>query len=143
MKLKELPKIKSRESSEGQVYPKAAQAFSMEYDHNPIYPGYIMGKLVLPPKGIKLEENVGSCAQTFTIVAGQPNSIELALGDPRNKKPEKMNPVTAQRFLLYPGDVFRVPPGNLYRLQNHSTRIDCEMTWTIIRPTHGDQMDAT
>jgi centromere protein C len=143
LKLKELPPLKSRESSDGKVGAKAAHAFNIAYEHNPVYPGYIMGKLHLPRKGVKVAENVGSCAQTFTILKGQRNSIEVAFADPRNMHSEKMNPVTAHRFLLEPGDVFRVPPGNTYRLQNHSKLLDCDMTWTIIRPTHAEQMEGT
>lgn len=125
---------RSRKSSEGTVVGKAAQAFYVNYKNNPIYPGYIMGKLLLPKRGIKDAECVGSCAQTFTVVSGQPNSLELAFADPDSDN-GKMNLSTAQRFLLDPGDVFRIPPGNCYRLQNHSKTTECVMTWTIIRPT--------
>lgn len=142
MKYRELPRSAQRKKSEGPVVGKAAQAFYVSYDYNPIYPGYIMGKLVLPPKGIKDAECVGSCAQTFTILTGQPNSIELVFADP-NIDDGKMKLPTAQHFLLDPGDVFRVPPGNSYRLQNHSKTHECIMSWTIIRPTHPEDMEET
>lgn len=124
---------KSRKSSEGKVVGKAAQAFYVSNKNNPVYPGYIMGKLLLPKNGIKDAESVGSCAQTFTVLSGQPNSLELAFADPDSDN-GKMNLETARRFLLGPGDVFRIPPGNCYRLQNHSKLKECIMTWTIIRP---------
>lgn len=105
-----------------------------------------MGKLILPVNGVKDAENVGSCAQTFTILQGQPNSIEIAYGNPNTGSsdddgPTMMDPKTAQRFLLDPGDVFRVPPGNSYRIQNHSKKNECIMSWTIIRPTHPEYLE--
>jgi centromere protein C len=99
-----------------------------------MYPGYIMGKLLLPAHGIKDAESVGSCAQTFTVISGQPDALELAFADPDNGDGGRMNASTARRFVLSPGDVFRIPPGNCYRLQNHSKTMECVMSWTIIRP---------
>lgn len=139
MKFRELPRSKLRKKSDVSEVGKAAQAFYVSYDYNPVYPGYIMGKLILPPKGIKDAECVGSCAQTFTILAGQPNSIELAYADPNDDG--KMDLDNAQRFLLDPGDVFRIPPGNSYYLQNHSKTDECILSWTIIRPTHPEDME--
>ena len=45
---------------------------------------------------------------------------------------------TAQRFLLSPGDMFCVPAGNMYRIENHSKTHECKLFWTIIRPAPGD-----
>jgi centromere protein C len=142
MKYKSLPKSKVRTKPEGNTPGMAAQAFYVSYDYNPVYPGYIMGKLILPPKGMKDAECVGSCAQTFTILSGQPNSVEVAFADP-NENVGKSNLRNAQRFLLDVGDVFRIPPGNSYQLQNHSKTHECTMSWTIIRPTHPEDMDET
>lgn len=128
-----LPPSKSRKKSEGKVTGRAAQAFNVLSNDDDNYVGYIMGNLLLPPNGIKDSESVGPCAQTFTVCVCQPKSLEVAYGDPDNTGNE-LDPETAQRFLLGPGDMFRVPPGNAYRLQNHSTGTDCLLTWTIIRP---------
>jgi len=35
---------------------------------------------------------------------------------------------------LNEGDMFRVPPGNCYHLENHSEETECVLAWTIIRP---------
>jgi len=129
----ELPLSKKRKKTEGKVTGRAAQAFNVSSSDDDNYVGYIMGNLVLPPRGIKDSESVGPCAQTFTVCSCQPKALEVAYGDPDNTNNE-LDPETAQRFLLSSGDMFRVPPGNSYRLENHSTGTDCLLTWTIIRP---------
>jgi centromere protein C len=126
-----LPTKKKRQKGESKVGAYASQAFNVDTAH-PFYPGYIMGHLALPPKGIKDAESVGSCAQTFTVVSGQPKALEVAFSDPSSPRGE-MDPKNAQRFLLSPGDMFRVPPGNCYRVENHSDDIECLLSWTIIR----------
>jgi centromere protein C len=130
-----LPVAKSRKKSQGKVVAKAAQAFQMSYEDNPVYPGYIVGHLVLPPRGIKDAESVGLCAQIFTVIKCQPGSLELAYGDPDRDEDTTENWVAAEdgHFLLSPGDAFLVPPGNTYRLQNHSKTTDCTASWVIIR----------
>ena len=135
MEARKLPLSKSRSKSEGKVVGKAAQAFNVPNGPKPVYVGYITGNLTLPPKGIKDAESVGSCSQVFTVVRCQPGAMEVAYSDPEDDNEEAtFNPETAQRFLLKPGDLFRVPPGNSYRLCNHSKTVDCFLTWTIIRP---------
>jgi centromere protein C len=81
---------------------------------------------------MKDSESVGPCAQTFTVVRNQPQSLEVAYGDPATMDGE-LDPATAQRFLLSSGDMFRIPPGNCYRLMNYSKDTECYLTWTIIR----------
>jgi centromere protein C len=132
---RQLPITAQRMKGESKLTGTASQAFNVSTDANPFYPGYIMGNLTLPPKGIKDAESVGSCAQTFTVVFGQRKALEVAFGDPDNED-GALDPETAQRFLLSPGDVFRVPPGNCYRIQNHSKTQECFLTWTIIRANH-------
>ncbi len=133
MEAAELPLIAKRTDEEGNVVGKAAQAFNVPSDENDNYVGYIMGNLLLPPRGIKDAESVGPCSQTFTVVTGQKKAIEVAFADPDGPEGMLEND-SAQRFLLGPGDLFRVPPGNTYRLQNHSRTKSCLLTWTIIRP---------
>lgn len=129
----DLPLSKQRDESDGFVVGKAAQAFNIPNDDNDNYVGYIMGNLRLPPKAIKDAESVGPCSQTFTVCGCQPKALEIAYGDP--DLPEGiLDPDSAQRFYLSPGDMFRVPPGNCYRLQNRSKTKDAFLTWTIIRP---------
>jgi centromere protein C len=128
----QLPITAQRAKGESKLTGTAAQAFNVSTDANPLSPGYIMGNLTLPPKGIKDAESVGSCAQTFTVVFGQDKALEVAFGHPDDED-GTLDPETAQRFCLSPGDVFRVPPGNCYRIQNHSKKQECFLTWTIIR----------
>jgi centromere protein C len=139
-KFKDLPVARTRKGHEGSVTGKAAHAFYVSNKKSSTYPGYIMGKLLLPKRGIKDTEAVGACAQTFTVISCQPNSLELAYSDPTSSSSNKrMNLSTSTtgvtRFLLGPGDVFCIPPGNSYRLQNHSKSKECMLSWTIIRPT--------
>jgi centromere protein C len=129
----QLPLPASRKKSEGRVVGKASQAFNVPTDDDDMYVGYIMGSLVLPPSGIKDAESSGSCSLSFTLCHAQPKSVEVAFGDP-NEGEGELNLKTAQRFLLGPGDMFRVLPGNCYRLQNHSKTTECLVSWTIIRP---------
>jgi centromere protein C len=131
-KANDLPMSRSRQKSEGKVVGKAAQSFNMSNEENPAFPGYIAGSLLLPPKGIKDAESVGLCAQIFTVVKGQSKAIEIAYGDPENES-ATWNPDAADRFLLSAGDSFLVPPGNTYRLQNHSKTSESLLTWVIIR----------
>eukprot|EP00934_Nitzschia_sp_Nitz4_P005172 Nitzschia sp. Nitz4//scaffold119_size111653//49359//51229//NITZ4_004190-RA/size111653-processed-gene-0.34-mRNA-1//-1//CDS//3329533836//5162//frame0 len=133
MQSTELPLSDSRGRDESEVVGSAAQAFNIPNDETGIYVGYIVGNLNLPPEGIKDAESVGPCAQTFTVCTGQPGALEVAFSDPES--PEGVfEPKSASRFLLGPGDLFRVPPGNTYRLENHSKTSPCLLTWTIIRP---------
>jgi centromere protein C len=129
----DLPLPATRKKSEGKVVGKASQAFNVPTDEDDLYVGYIMGSLQLPPTGIKDPESSGACSLSFTVCQAQPKSVEVAFGDPSEQDGE-LNPKTAQRFLLGPGDMFRVLPGNCYRLENHSKTTDCLLSWTIIRP---------
>ena len=120
-----------RKKNESKVVGKGSQAFNVSPEGNQ-YPGYIMGHLDFLPRAIKDAESVGACAQTFTVVTGQRKALEVAYSDPDANNGE-FDPKTATRFLLSPGDMFRVPPGNCYRLENHSKTVDSLLTWTIIR----------
>lgn len=132
---RDLPCAPTRKKSEGTVVGNAASAFHVSNEESDDYVGFIMGNLTLPPKGVKDSESVGYCAQTFTVVTGQAGSVEIAFGDPAEDMNGALNPKTAHRFLLGPKDLFRIPPGNCYRLENHSKHSECFLTWTIIRPT--------
>lgn len=130
----ELPLPATRKKSDGKVVGRAAQAFNVLNEQvSENYVGYIMGHLTLPPKGVKDYEPVGLCAQTFTVCLGQPGSLEVSIADPDTLE-NKSYDEAAQRFLLSPGDMFRIPQNNVYQLQNHSKSNDCLLTWTIIRP---------
>ena len=134
----DLPLPKTRTKAEGKVVARAAQAFNSPANpENDDYVGYIMGHLALPPKGIKDSESSGRCAHTFTVCHCQPNALEVAYADPDDED-GVFDPDSAQRLLLNPGDMFRVPQGNSYRIQNHSTTMECLLTWTIIKP-HSSQ----
>ena len=121
---------KSRRKSDGKGVGLAAQSFAMPNDDYPVLPGYIVGSLTLPPKAIKDEESVHLCAQIFTVVSGQPKALEIAYSE--NASPIREDD-TAERFLLSEGDNVLVPPGNSYRLKNHSKIADAILSWTVIR----------
>jgi hypothetical protein len=101
------------------------------------YPSYLMGSLLLPPRGIKDPESVGRSAQTFTVVSCQPSALEIAFADP-DEDEGSFHPATATRFFLNPDSMFRIPPGNCYRLENHSRSVEAKLTWTIIRQNAPD-----
>lgn len=129
---RDLPVAKTRRKSEGKVSGLAAQAFHTDNQGNLIYPNYIMGNLLLPPSGIKDAESVGMCAQCFTVVTCQPKALEVAFSNPDHDD-GRLIPEVAVRVLLKQGDMFRIPPGNSYRLQNHSTELDALLSWVIVR----------
>jgi centromere protein C len=125
----------SRTEAEGMVASKAAQAFNIESSGRGKgnYVGYIVGNLVLPPQGIKDAESVGPCSQTYTVCQCQPGTLELAYADPELEEGSLVRE-SSERFFLSPGDLFRVPPGNTYRLENLSFTTHCVLSWTIIKP---------
>lgn len=118
----------------------AAQGFQVAQESYGRSVGYIMGNLLLPPTGVKIAESVGPCSQTFSVCTGQKGALEVAFMDPEayrrdaSLEREEFVDKYATRFLLGPNDLFRVPPGNSYRLRNYSTTQSCLLTWTIIRP---------
>ena len=98
--------------------------------------GWISGFVELPPQAIKDAEGVGECAQVFFISECQDGALELGIADP--KEPEWQDE-TAQRQLLNKGDSFFVPPGNIYRLENHSLSTACTIFWTIVKPIENSE----
>jgi hypothetical protein len=125
---KDLP-ISEFEKSQGKVAGKDAQSFHMPNDLNPIFPGYKVGCLILPPKGIKDAVSVEVSAHVFTIVHCQPGALEAAFVVPEGNS---WNSETAQRSLLSVGDQFLIPPGNCYRLENHSESTKAILSYTVI-----------
>ena len=111
-----------------QSAPKKVQVFTA--------PGYIAGNSTLPPNGSMEPEAGGEDATIFTVVTCQPGALEVAYGraSEDSQVENDFNPDTAQRFFLDPGCMFRVPPGNTYRVHNHSATTDAFLTWTSIRP---------
>jgi len=129
---RDFPLAETRKKNEGKVVGKATKSFHMTNVENPSFPGFSVGNLILPSKGIKDAEAVGLGAQVFTVVRGQPRSIEIAYGDPENGQ-RIWEPSTAVRFMVSQGDQFFIPPGNTYRIQNHSESTEALLSWTIIR----------
>eukprot|EP00986_Skeletonema_menzelii_P004593 scaffold1572_cov141-Skeletonema_menzelii.AAC.8 len=130
----QLPLSKSRKKGESKKVGRASQAFHVQTDDDDLFPGYIAGNVVLPPKAIKDAEGVGLCSQVFNVGDCQPNSLEFALADPSTQDGE-FDEKSAQRFLLSKGDMFQIPPGNVYRIENHSKTEDAKLFWTIIKCT--------
>jgi centromere protein C len=135
-----LPLSASRKKRESKVVGFASQSFHVPTDDDDLFPGYISGNVVLPPRGIKDAEGVGLCSQVFNVGDCQPNSLEFALADPSGQDGE-FDPKTAQRFLLSKGDMFQIPPGNVYRIENHSANVKATLFWTIIKCTSRAEQD--
>ena len=135
-----LPLSALREKRESKVVGLISQSFHVPRDDNDLFPGYISGNIVLPPRGIKDPEGVGLCSQVFNVGDCQPNSLEFALADPSGQY-GKFDPKTAQRFLLSKGDMFQIPPGNVYRIENHSANVKATLFWTIIKCTSRAEQD--
>lgn len=129
-----LPLSTTRSKKESKVVGFASQSFHVPTDSDDLFPGYISGNVVLPPRGIKDAEGVGLCSQVFNVGDCQPNSVEFALADPSSADGE-FDPDTAQRYLLSKGDMFQIPPGNVYRIENHSRTDKAALFWTIIKCT--------
>lgn len=85
----------------------------------------------LAPQAIKDAENVGKHMQFFSVSRCQPQALELAIAHPDSMI---YYPKNAQHVLLREGDIFYIPPGNTYRLENHSTKATAKLFWTIVRP---------
>lgn len=126
-----LPPLVTRAKSEGNICGKAAQHFNKTQEGS--IPGFIVGCLELPPKGIKDPEGVGPCCQIFHVGDCQPKSVEVSIANP-DVDDGNYDEESAQRFLLSKNDAFHVPPGNVYRVQNHSKTTGCILNWTIIKP---------
>jgi centromere protein C len=127
-----LPLSSARGKRESKVVGFASQSFQQPTDADDLFPGYIAGNVVIPPRGIKDAEGVGLCSQVFTVGECQPNSLELAVADPTGQDGE-FDPDTAQRYLLSKGDMFQIPPGNVYRIENHSKKTKAALFWVIIK----------
>mmetsp|Transcript_18619 Transcript_18619/g.17945 ORF Transcript_18619/g.17945 Transcript_18619/m.17945 type:complete len:798 (+) Transcript_18619:113-2506(+) len=108
----------------------AAQSFNIP-EVAGVMSGWISGFVELPPGSIKDAEGVGECSQVFFISECQADGVELGIADPRE---EEWKDNIAQRILLRKGDSFFVPPGNIYRLENHSTTTPCTLFWAIVKP---------
>jgi hypothetical protein len=56
-----------------------------------------MGNLTVPPRGVQDAESVGSCAQTFAVVSGQPGkpgAMEVAYADPDDEENGILRPTS-------------------------------------------------
>jgi len=113
-----------------QAVGSAAQFFAVPSIPN-VMSGWLTGGLVLPPEAIKDAEGVGECAQVFFVVDCQEGALEVDYADP---KEDTWRDELAQRTLLSKGDSFFIPPGNIYRLENHSKAQEASLCWTIIKP---------
>ena len=89
------------------------------------------GIMELLPQAIKDAEGVGKYMQIFFVAKCQDGGLELGIADPNESEYISR---TAQRVLLHEGDCFHIPPGNIYRLENHSAAITAKLHWTIIKP---------
>jgi len=124
-----LPRTAKRPAGRDRV-GYAAHAFNMP-EVPGVSSGWISGFVDLPPEAIKDAEGVGKYAQVFFVSDCQDGALELGIAHP---KLDMWEHHTAQRLLLSKGDSFFVPPGNIYRLENHSASKSCMLFWTIIKP---------
>lgn len=101
---------------------------------------FFTGFVELVPQAIKDAEGVGKHMQFFQVSRCQAGALELGIA-----RPDVFEFVhrTAQRVLLREGDTFFLPPGNVYRLENHSTKVTAKIFWTIIFPLQsaGDEKE--
>jgi len=125
MKGTTLPLNSKRAKGESKVVGRAAQAFNIPSGESGMMPAWIAGNLCLPPRGIKDAEGVGLCSQVFNVGDCQPESLEVSIADPEHNE---------GKFDAEKGDMFYVPAGNIYCIENHSRTVDCMLYWTIIRP---------
>lgn len=116
----------------------AAQSFNVP-EAPGLMSGWITGFVELPAGAIKDAEGVGECAQVFFVSECQDDGLELGIADP---KVAEWSDKTAQRQLLKKGDSFYVPPGNIYRLENHSASRSAMLYWTIVKPIESASFDA-
>ncbi|KAK1733505.1 hypothetical protein QTG54_015793 [Skeletonema marinoi] len=93
----QFPLSKKRKREESDKVGQASHAFDVQTDDDDLFPGYIAGNVVLPPKAIKDAERVGFLSNVFSVGDCQPNSLEFALADPQGVQFDEK---TAQRFLL-------------------------------------------
>ena len=124
----ELPITHKRDDDNERV-GSAAQAFNIPPSSDTM-PGWISGNLALPPLAIKDAEGVGDCTQVFFVQTCQPGSFEVSINDPDE---DSYVADTAKRFVLRSGDFFHVPPNNIYRIQNHSEKVEARLFWVIIK----------
>ena len=96
-----------------------------------ILPTWVTGSVSLPPGAIKDAEGVGKYLQVFFVSQGALQGLEVGFAHPQT---DEWVEDTAQRLLLSPGDSFYVPPGNIYRLENHSIDITAVLYWMIVYP---------
>ena len=129
----EIPISSTRRKELGTGTGRAAQSFHVDSE-TPGEPSYVVGTLILPPGADKDPESVGGSAQIFTVVDCQRKSLEVAYADPESAV-DDLKDSQATHFHVSKGDNFHVPPGNVYRLINHSQTSDCVISWTIIRDT--------
>jgi hypothetical protein len=109
-----------------------AAALSFASSENPLeMSGWMSGKLDLPALGIKDKANVAKCYQLFVLSECEDDAVELAIAHPNTENCWVEN--TVQRVMLRRGDTFCIPPGNVYRLENHSSEVSALLNWTIIK----------
>lgn len=100
---------------------------SVSFSHSCIF--LCLGTLELPAGSTKPPEQ-SQVVQIFFVTDCQDGAVELALADPRV---EEWDEKIAQRILLSKGDVFYVPPANIFQLHNHSKVKTAKLNYTLIR----------
>lgn len=69
---------------------------------------------------MKDEESTHNCTQVFVVLKCQPRALQVDIAN--------------HSYLLHPGDHFFVPQGTLYKLANHSSDTDAEVSFVVIKP---------
>lgn len=78
-----------------------------------------VGMVTLPTSSFKHREKTGGYTLLFTVHEAERNMLEYTLNSSSQR---------TQRFLLQPLDAFWVPPGNEFKLTNHSTTQNCKIS---------------
>jgi mannose-6-phosphate isomerase-like protein (cupin superfamily) len=107
-------KMESKEASHETLKLRAEAAAAFDT------PEVISGILRLPPLSQKDEESTGPCSQYFTVVACQPKSLYITVGD--------------KGVLVSPGDHLLVPHGTPYSVSNFSKLAEARIAFVVIKP---------
>jgi centromere protein C len=92
---------------------------------------YTYGHYALAPNAIETFEDIGRNTMLFSVGACPPGSVEFAFGHPTDGS--FTDPTCLQRLLPKKTDLIRIPPGNCYRMTNHSDS-EAFVAWTGIPP---------
>lgn len=133
-----------RERNESRIGGYISQAFNVQAYDGSLLPEFVTGSIVLPPGAIKDIEDTGMSCHLFTVGDCQPDSLEYSLGSPNSTDHRKQfDKKEVQRFMLSKNDQTLTPPGNSFKLKNHSLTNTATLYCTIIKVNGGNEMETS